>query len=182
MTVRQGEVYWLDLGAAPGSGPAHRHPHVVVQNDLFNRSRISTTVVCSVTSKLGRAGAPGNVRLEVGEGGLPKASVVNVSQLYTVDKAELTDGAQTALMGVVKELQGNPTLIVELGGYTDPKGTLDYNYGLSQRRVEAVRRFLVEKGIPLTRVHAVGLGPITAKETPDEKKRRVTVKMLVDQD
>lgn len=101
---------------------------------------------------------------------------------FGFDKAELTDGAQTALAGVVKELQGNPTLIVELGGFTDPKGTVDYNYGLSQRRVEAVRRFLVEKGLPLTRVHAVGLGPITAKETPDEKKRRVTVKMLVDQD
>jgi OOP family OmpA-OmpF porin len=101
---------------------------------------------------------------------------------FGFDKHELTDGAQTALAGVVKELQANPTLIVELGGYTDPKGTVDYNYGLSQRRVEAVRRFLVEKGIPLSRVHAVGLGPITAKETPDEKKRRVTVKMLVDQD
>ncbi len=91
VTVRQGEVYWLDLGAATGSGPAYRHPHVVVQNDLFNRSRISTTVVCVVTSKLGRAGAPGNVGLEVGEGGLPNASVVNVSQLYTVDKVELTE-------------------------------------------------------------------------------------------
>jgi OOP family OmpA-OmpF porin len=101
---------------------------------------------------------------------------------FGFDKAELTDGAQTALAGVVRELQANPTLIVELGGYTDPKGTVNYNYGLSQRRVEAVRRFLVEKGIPLSRVHAVGLGPITARETPDEKKRRVTVKMLVDQD
>ncbi|MGH7420497.1 MAG: OmpA family protein [Candidatus Rokuibacteriota bacterium] len=101
---------------------------------------------------------------------------------FGFDKAELTDGAQTALLGVIKELQANPTLVVELGGYTDPKGTLDYNYGLSQRRVEAVRRFLVEKGIQLARVQAVGLGPITARETPDEKKRRVTVKMMVDQD
>jgi outer membrane protein OmpA-like peptidoglycan-associated protein len=101
---------------------------------------------------------------------------------FGFDKAELTDGAQTALLGVVKELEGNPTLVVELGGYTDPKGTVDYNYGLSQRRVEAVRRFLVEKGVQLSRVHAVGLGPIAAKETPDEKKRRVTVKMMVDQD
>ena len=101
---------------------------------------------------------------------------------FGFDKAELTDGAQTALLGVVKELEGNPTLVVELGGYTDPKGTVDYNYGLSQRRVEAVRRFLVEKGVQLSRVHAVGLGPIAAKETPNEKKRRVTVKMMVDQD
>jgi outer membrane protein OmpA-like peptidoglycan-associated protein len=101
---------------------------------------------------------------------------------FGFDKAELTDGAQTALLGVIKELQGNPTLVVELGGYTDPKGPVDYNYGLSQRRVESVRRFLVEKGVPLSRVQAVGLGPIAAKETPDEKKRRVTVKMMVDQD
>jgi outer membrane protein OmpA-like peptidoglycan-associated protein len=101
---------------------------------------------------------------------------------FGFDKAELTDGAQTALLGVIKELQGNPTLVVELGGYTDPKGTVDYNYGLSQRRVESVRRFLVEKGVPLSRMQAVGLGPIAAKETPDEKKRRVTVKMMVDQD
>ncbi|MGH7314783.1 MAG: OmpA family protein [Candidatus Rokuibacteriota bacterium] len=101
---------------------------------------------------------------------------------FGFDKAELTDGAQTALLGVIKELQANPTLVVELGGYTDPKGTVNYNYGLSQRRVEAVRRFLVEKGVQLSRVHAVGLGPITARETPDEKKRRVTVKMMVDQD
>jgi OOP family OmpA-OmpF porin len=101
---------------------------------------------------------------------------------FGFDKAELTDGAQTALLGVIKELQGNPTLVVELGGYTDPKGTVDYNYGLSQRRVEAVRRFLVEKGVPLSRVQAVGLGPITAKETPDDNKRRVTVKLMVDQD
>ena len=101
---------------------------------------------------------------------------------FGFDKADLTDGAQTALAGVVKELQANPTLIVELGGYTDPKGTVDYNYGLSQRRVEAVRRYLVEKGVQLSRLHAVGLGPITAKESPDEKKRRVMWKMLVDQD
>jgi mRNA interferase MazF len=91
VTVRQGELYWLDLGAPTGSEPAYRHPHVVVQNDVFNRSRIRTTVVCAVTSNLGRAGAPGNVRLEVDEAGLPKASVVNVSQLLTVDKEELTE-------------------------------------------------------------------------------------------
>ncbi len=72
------------------SGPGYRHRHVVVQNDLFNQSRLSTTVVCALTSNLKRARAPGNVLLRRGEAGLPRASVVNVSQLFTVDKAQLT--------------------------------------------------------------------------------------------
>jgi mRNA interferase MazF len=91
--IRQGQVYWLDFGSAAGSGPAERHPCVVVQNDIFNRSTIATSVVCLITSNLSRANAPGNVLLKKGEGGLPKASVVNVSQTLTVDKAELVECA-----------------------------------------------------------------------------------------
>jgi mRNA interferase MazF len=75
----------------PGSAPAERHPCVVVQNDVFNRSAIGTTVVCLITSNLGRAKAPGNVLLKKGEASLPRASVVNVSQILTVDKTELVD-------------------------------------------------------------------------------------------
>lgn len=89
--IRQGDVYWVDLGDPPSSGPGYRHPHVVVQNDLFNRSRIATVVVCALTSNLRRAEAPGNVLLEPGEADLPKQSVVNVSQLFTVGKDELVE-------------------------------------------------------------------------------------------
>jgi mRNA interferase MazF len=89
--ILQGQVYWLDFGPATGSGPAERHSCVVVQNDVFNRSAIATTVVCLVTSNLTRAKAPGNVLLKKGEANLPKASVVNVSQILTVDKTELVD-------------------------------------------------------------------------------------------
>lgn len=89
--VRQGEVYWLGFGVALGSGPADRHPCVVVQGDAFNRSKIATTVVCIITSNLQRGLAPGNVILEEGEAGLSRASVVNVSQLMTVDKQELEE-------------------------------------------------------------------------------------------
>lgn len=89
--IRQGEVYWLDLGPIHGSAPAERHPCVVVQGDLFNRSRISTTVVCLITSNLERAKAPGNVALNKGDANLRKASVVNISQILTVDKSELTE-------------------------------------------------------------------------------------------
>ncbi len=87
--IKQGEIYWVDLGEPSGSTPGYRHPHVVVQNNLFNRSRMGTVVVCSITSNLERAKAPGNVLLEKGEGGLKKHSVVNVSQIFTVDKRDL---------------------------------------------------------------------------------------------
>lgn len=85
--IRQGQVYWLDFGSAP----AERHPCVVVQNDVFNRSAIGTSVVCLITSNLSRANAPGNVLLKKGDANLPKASVVNISQILMVDKAELVE-------------------------------------------------------------------------------------------
>lgn len=91
MVIRQGDVFWVDLGEPKGSGPAYRHPHVVIQNDLFNQSRINTVVVCSLTSNLSRALAPGNVLLGKGEAKLSKKSVVNVSQLFTVDKQQLIE-------------------------------------------------------------------------------------------
>jgi mRNA interferase MazF len=90
-TIHQGEVYWLDLAPATGSAPAERHPCVVVQNDVFNQSAIATSVVCLITSNLSRANAPGNVPLKKGEAGLRKAGVVNVSQILTVDKADLVE-------------------------------------------------------------------------------------------
>lgn len=89
--IRQGDVYWVDLGAPSGSGTGYLHPHVVVQNDLFNASRLRTVVICALTSNLALARAPGNVLLDEGEADLSKRSVVNVSQLFTVDKADLTD-------------------------------------------------------------------------------------------
>ncbi len=89
--IRQGQVYWLDFGSAAGSAPAERHPCVVVQNDVFNRSAIATSVVCLITSNVSRANAPGNVLLKKGEANLPKSSVVNVSQILTVDKDDLVE-------------------------------------------------------------------------------------------
>lgn len=108
--------------------------------------------------------------------------VDTVDVYFRFDRSDLDDGAQTALVNLAKELQANPGLTVELIGYTDTKGPRDYNYQLSQRRVEAVRRFLVEKGIALARIHAVGLGPVATAQTPDAQQRRVTAKLMVDQD
>jgi outer membrane protein OmpA-like peptidoglycan-associated protein len=109
--------------------------------------------------------------------------VVDTIQVqFGFDRAELDDGAQTALLDVAKELQANPSLVVELTGYTDMRGPREYNYALSQRRVESVRRFLVEKGVQLGRIQAVGLGALPDRSTPDIQKRRVTAKLMLDQD
>jgi mRNA interferase MazF len=89
--IRQGDVYWVNFGPPDGSEPGGRRPCVVVQNDLFNRSRIATSVVCAITSNVGLADAPGNVILRKGEANLPKPSVVNVSQMGTLDKSELVE-------------------------------------------------------------------------------------------
>jgi len=89
--VRQGDVFWIDFGSPKSSAPADRHPCVVVQSDNFNQSMIPTTIVCVITSNLRHAQAPGNVALRRGDGHLPKASVVNVSQVTTVDKTDLVE-------------------------------------------------------------------------------------------
>ena len=95
--IRQGEVYWLDFGSIEGSAPAGRRPALVVQHDRFNRSAISTTVVAAVTSNLRLATMPGNVRLRQGEAGLPRPSVVNISQIRTIDRARL--GGRVGVLG-----------------------------------------------------------------------------------
>jgi outer membrane protein OmpA-like peptidoglycan-associated protein len=106
--------------------------------------------------------------------------VETVHVQFAFDKADLTDGAQTALLSILKELKANPALTVDLEGYTDPTGPRDYNVTLSQRRVEAVRRYMVEQGAEMPRVNSVGLGPITgAKGEEVAKQRRVTVKLLI---
>ena len=91
MVINQGDIYWIELDEPEGSEPGFRHPHVIVQNNLFNRSAIKTILVCPLTSNLKRAGAPGNVLLDKKESGLPKQSVVNVSQLFTVEKSQLDE-------------------------------------------------------------------------------------------
>jgi mRNA interferase MazF len=87
--IHRGDLYWIGPDDSRGPAPSYSHPHVVVQDDLFNHSRIHTVVVCALTSNLHRAHEPGNVLLDVGEGNLPVQSVVVVSQISSVDKARL---------------------------------------------------------------------------------------------
>ena len=87
--LQQGGLYWVQLSEAGGTEPGVRHPQVVIQADVLNDSRIETVVVCALTSNLKRAKAPGNVLLDAGESGLAKASVVEVSKVSAIAKAQL---------------------------------------------------------------------------------------------
>jgi len=91
VVINQGDIYWIELEEPSGSEPGYSHPHVVIQNNVFNHSRINTVVVCALTSNLNRANAPGNVLLEISETNLPRQSVVVVSQIFTVDKTQLSE-------------------------------------------------------------------------------------------
>ena len=112
MEIKQGDIYWIDFGDPEGSGPGYRHPHVVVQNNVFNASKINTVVVCALTSNLKWAGSPGNVLIKEGEAGLPKDSVVNVSQIVTIDKTFLLEKTGSLSNARVREIiQGIKCLI-----------------------------------------------------------------------
>lgn len=102
---------------------------------------------------------------------------------FAFDKWELDDGAQTALLDLVKQLRENPELVVTLEGYTDNVGPAAYNVQLAQRRADAVRRFLVERGVEVYRVQSIGLGPVQLEgdnRTSEgrAKNRRVVVKLF----
>jgi mRNA interferase MazF len=111
--IRQGDIYWVDLGLPVGSSLGYRHPHVVIQNDLFNRSRIATVIVCALTSNLRRAGAPGNVLLDQGEASMPRLSVVNVSEVVTVDKSQLDEHIGTLSRRRMRQILDGLHLITE---------------------------------------------------------------------
>lgn len=113
MVIDQGDIFWVDLGEPSGSEPGYRHPHVVIQNNVFNRSRINSVVVCVVTSNLKRAEAPGNVALEKGEANLPRQSVVNVSQIYTVDKRDLVEKIGRLSRRRVRQVLAGVMLVIE---------------------------------------------------------------------
>lgn len=88
-TIDCGDIVWIAPDDSRGPAPDYAHPHVVIQDDVLNHSRIATVVVCALTSNLHRATEPGNVLLEVGEGDLPKQSVVVVSQVSSIDKTRI---------------------------------------------------------------------------------------------
>ena len=112
-SISQGGVYWLETGDPLGSAPGFRRPYVVVQSDLYNDTTLQTVVVCGLTSNVRRANAPGNILLDEGEGNLPKRSVVNVTQLITVDRRELTDYIGSLSARRIREIYRGLQLLLE---------------------------------------------------------------------
>ena len=113
MVIKQGDIYWIDLGEPIGSEPAYLRPYVVIQNDLLNSSQIRTVIVCALTSNLRRGKAIGNVLLELGEANLDRQSVVNVSQIFTVDKALLTEKIGTLSKERIKRILAGIAMVIE---------------------------------------------------------------------
>ena len=112
--MKRGEVWWGSLPTPDGSGPGMRRPVVIVQSNPFNDSRIATVVVLIITSTLELAQAPGNVRVSRSDSGLPKPSVINVSQIYTIDKRRLTHRVKTIPAQVMEAVEMGMKLVLGL--------------------------------------------------------------------
>jgi len=89
--VKRGQIWWAELPDPIASEPGYRRPVVIVQSDEFNRSRINTVIVTTISSNLRLADAPGNIKLSKGKTGLNRESVANVSQVITIDKRFLSE-------------------------------------------------------------------------------------------
>ena len=112
--IRRGDIRWADLREPSGSEPGHRRPVVVVSSDRFNRSRIGTVIAIAVTSNLRLAEAPGNVELSADASGLDRDSVVNVSQIVTIDKDALSDWAGTVDPATMRQIEAGMALALDL--------------------------------------------------------------------
>ncbi|AMN47947.1 mRNA interferase MazF2 [Steroidobacter denitrificans] len=112
--MKRGEVWWASLPTPTGSGPGFRRPVVVVQSNPFNQSRIATVVVAIITSNLALADAPGNLRIGKAESGLAKQSVINVSQLYTLDRELLTQRVRSLPAEAVRAIDEGLRLVLGL--------------------------------------------------------------------
>lgn len=114
MVMQRGEIWWASLPKPEGSAPGYRRPVLVVQADDFNRSRIGTVVIAALTSNVALAQAPGNVLLKARRTGLPKDSVVNVSQLLTLDRQRLTERVKALDTATMAEVDDGLRLVLDL--------------------------------------------------------------------
>ena len=112
--MRRGEIWWAKLPAPVGSGPGYGRPVLIVQSNEFNSSAIRTVVVAAITSNLRLASARGNVFCPKGSSGLPRESVINISQLLTIDKTLLTERVGPVSSTVLQQVEDGLRLLLEL--------------------------------------------------------------------
>jgi mRNA interferase MazF len=114
VVARRGEIWWAALGRPEGSEPGYRRPVVILQIDDFNEGPINTVVVATLTSNTRLAQAPGNVLCRRRDTGLTKPSVVNVSQVATIDKKRLLERVGSLPARLLAEVEGGLRLILGL--------------------------------------------------------------------
>lgn len=112
--MQRGEIWWASLSTPAASEPGYKRPLLIVQSDDFNRSKIRTVIAVVITSNLRLATAPGNVFLSRKISGLPKKSVVNVSQLITVDKSFLAEKVRNLPLDMLLEIEAGIRLVLSL--------------------------------------------------------------------
>jgi mRNA interferase MazF len=114
VVIERGQIWWADFGEPSGPQPGFRRPILVVQSDAFNRSRLRTVVAVVLTSNLRLVEAPGNVLVPAKTSGLPKDSVVNVSQIITVDRDFLSEPAGRIRGQLLKDVENGLRLVLSL--------------------------------------------------------------------
>ena len=112
--IRRAEIWWADLPEPRRSEPGFRRPVLVIQAESFNRSRIQTAIVAVITSNMKLADAPGNVLIPSRSSGLERDSVVNVSQLLTVDRSFLTERAGRLPAGLQRAVDEGLRIVLQL--------------------------------------------------------------------
>ena len=112
--MKRGEIWWASLPEPLGSEPGHRRPVLIIQSNTFNASQIRTVIVAASTSNVSLADAPGNVRLGRRESRLKRDSVVNISQVLTVDKRFLTERISQVAPATLTEVEDGLRLVLSL--------------------------------------------------------------------
>jgi mRNA interferase MazF len=112
--VNRGEIWWAELSEPKKSEPGYKRPLVIIQSNSFNKSNINTTICAVITSNLKLADAPGNIILNPKTSGLPKDSVINISQIITIDKSFLIEKVGELTNKQINRLENSLKLILSL--------------------------------------------------------------------
>lgn len=113
--MQRGEIWWADLDDSPiGSSPGYRRPVLIVQCQALNQSRLSSVIVVSITGNLNAVRAPDNVLLQPRDSGLPRESVVNVSQVLTLDRSQMLERVSLLPFEIVFSINASLRRVLEL--------------------------------------------------------------------
>ncbi len=112
--ISRGEIWWADLGTPRGSEPGYHRPVLIIQSDFFNQSRIHTVLAATISSNLRLGDAPGNIIISPRQSGLSKPSVINVSQLVTIDRAYIESKVRSVSKTVMQSVETGLRLILAL--------------------------------------------------------------------